>query len=142
MLMIAPLICARMIGIAYFAAKMQLFRLMATTRSIASSVMAESSASPPARLTPTLLCRMSMRPQRAFASATIALISLSRVTSASKAAAAPPFSAIDAQHAGAFAGESDGGGAAVAHAFASALAGADHDGGTILQAHVHLLCFL
>src|ERR1700741_4911794 len=94
MLMIAPLRCWHMIGITCFAARMQLFRLIATQRSNASSVIASSSASPPARLTPTLLCRMSMRPQRASASATIALISASRVTSAWKAAAVPPLAAI------------------------------------------------
>src|ERR1700722_16793612 len=94
MLMMTPLICWRMIGIVYFAAKMQLLRLIATQRSIASSVMPESSASPPARLTPTLLCRMSMRPQRPCASATMALISASLVTSASKAIAVPPLAAI------------------------------------------------
>src|ERR1700724_1277408 len=59
-LMIAPLICARMIGITCLAARMQLFRLIATQRSNASSVISSSSASPPARLTPTLLCRMSI----------------------------------------------------------------------------------
>ena len=63
--MMAPLSAARMIGITCFAAKMQLLRLIATQWSIASSVISSSSASPPARLTPTLLCRMSMRPQRA-----------------------------------------------------------------------------
>src|SRR6202047_1579226 len=94
MLMMAPLIWWRMIGIVYFAAKMQLLRLIATQRSIASSVMSESSASPPARLTPTLLCRMSMRPQRPCVSATMALISASLVTSASKATAVPPLAAI------------------------------------------------
>src|SRR6202163_2263332 len=94
MVMMAPLIWWRMIGIVYFAAKMQLLRLIATQRSIASSVMSESAASPPARLTPTLLCRMSMRPQRPCASATMALISASLVTSASKAIAVPPLAAI------------------------------------------------
>ncbi len=42
---------------------------------------------------------------------------------------------IDAQHLGALARESQRGGAAVADAFAGALAGADDDGDTIFQAH-------
>src|SRR6266853_5713212 len=94
MLMMTPLFCRRMIGITCLAAKIQLLRLIATQRSSASSVISSSSASPPARLTPTLLCRISMRPQRACASATIALISASRVTSASKATAVPPLAPI------------------------------------------------
>src|SRR6266853_437237 len=94
MLMMTPLFCRRMIGITCLAAKIQLLRLIATQRSSASSVMSSSSASPAARLTPTLLCRISMRPQRACASATIALISASRVTSASKATAVPPLAPI------------------------------------------------
>src|SRR5437868_894615 len=64
MLMMTPLACRRMIGITCLAARMQLLRLIATQRSNASSVMSSSSASPPARLTPTLLCRMAMRPFR------------------------------------------------------------------------------
>src|SRR6185295_15122889 len=46
---------------------------------------------------------------------------------------------VDAQHLGAFAGEGQGGGAAVADAFAGALAGADDDGDFVLQAHVSSL---
>ena len=149
MLMMTPLFCARMIGITCLAARMQLFRLIATQRSNASSVMSSSSASPPDRLTPTLLCRISMRPQRPCASATIALMSAFLVTSALKATAVPPLAAImstvswaefemviDAQHLGAFAREGERGGAAVADAFAGALAGADDDGDTIFQAHL------
>src|SRR6201985_1400920 len=94
MLMMAPLFCLRMIGITCLAARMQLFRLMATQRSKASSVMASNSASPPARLTPTLLYSTSIRPQRFMASSTIALMSASLVTSALQAAAVPCFSAI------------------------------------------------
>src|SRR5437879_5655629 len=94
MLMIGPLFCARMIGITCLAAKTQLFRLIATQRSNASSEMSSSSASPPDRLTPTLLCRMSMRPQRVWASATIALRSAFLVTSALKAAAVPSLATI------------------------------------------------
>src|SRR5579859_5401896 len=94
MLMIAPLFWLRMTGIAYFAARMQLLRLIATQLSIASSVIRSNSESPPARLTPTLLWRMSSRPQRLGASSTIALRSRSLVTSASKAAALPPFASI------------------------------------------------
>src|SRR5664279_4707267 len=85
MLMMAPLFCRRMIGITCLAAKMQLLRLIATQRSSACSVKVSSSESPPARLTPTLLCRMSMRPQRVCASSTMALISACLVTSAFKA---------------------------------------------------------
>src|SRR5207244_11005568 len=94
MLMIAPLFCARMIGITCLAASTQLFRLIATQRSNASSDMSSSSASPPDRLTPTLLCRMSMRPQRPCASDTIALRSVFWVTSALNAAAVPCLAAI------------------------------------------------
>src|SRR6516165_6560385 len=83
-----------MIGITCLAARMQLFRLIATQRSNASSLIESSSASPPARLTPTLLCRTSMRPQRFMTSETIALISASFVTSALNAAAVPPLAAI------------------------------------------------
>src|ERR1700761_7939561 len=93
-LMMAPLFCWRMIGITCLAARMQLFRLIATQRSNASSVIESSSASPPARLTPTLLCSTSMRPQRFMASSTIALMSTSLVTSALQAAAVPCFSSI------------------------------------------------
>src|SRR5580704_8768068 len=94
MLMMAPLFCLRMIGITCLAARMQLFRLMATQRSNASSVIESSSASPPARLTPTLLCSTSIRPQRFMASSTIALMSASLVTSALHAVAMPCFSWI------------------------------------------------
>ena len=38
-------------------------KLIADTRSNATSVSSSSGLSPPAMLTPTLLCRMSMRPQ-------------------------------------------------------------------------------
>src|SRR5690349_9126773 len=78
-----------MIGITSLQARMQLLRLIATQRSNASSVILSSSASPPASDTPTLLCRMSMRPQRACVSATIALRSAFLVTSALKATAVP-----------------------------------------------------
>src|SRR5689334_7316510 len=94
MLTIAPLFCWRMIGITSLQARMQLLRLIATQRSKASSVILSSSASPPERLTPTLLCRMSMRPHLLIASATIALMSLALVTSAWKAAAVPCLAAI------------------------------------------------
>src|SRR6185437_11117193 len=44
--------------------------------------------------------------------------------------------AIHAQHARALAREGDGGRAAIAHSLAWALAGADHDGDSVFQAHV------
>src|ERR1700721_3050778 len=94
MLMIAPLCCARMIGITCLAAKMQLLRLIATQRSSASSVKSSNSASPPAMLTPTLLCRMSMRPHRFSVSSAMALRSAFFVTSALNATAVPPLAAI------------------------------------------------
>src|SRR5258708_6587290 len=94
MLMMAPLFCWRMIGITCFAARMQLLRLSARQRWNASSVILSSSASPPDSDTPTLWCRMSMRPQRPIASATIFLMSASLVTSAWKATAVPCFLAI------------------------------------------------
>src|SRR5262249_51940270 len=89
MLTMAPLFCWRMMGITALQARMVLLRLIAVQRSNASSVMSRSSASPPEIETATLLCRMSMWPQRCWASATIALISASLVTSALKASAVP-----------------------------------------------------
>src|SRR5215475_13551348 len=89
MLTMAPLFCWRMMGITALQARMVLLRLIAVQRSNASSVMSRSSASPPEIETPTLLCRMSTRPQRCCASATIALMSASLVTSAWNAAAVP-----------------------------------------------------
>ena len=93
-----------------------------------------------------------MRLQRACASATMASSSALFVTSALKAAAVPPLApimstvswadceiVIHAQHAGAFARERERGSAAVADAFAGALAGADDDGDAIFQAHVSSL---
>src|SRR6266852_5956245 len=85
----APLFCWRMIGITCLQARIVLLRLIATQRSNASSVMSKSSASPPEIETPTLLCRISILPQRRWASLTIALISASLVTSALKATAVP-----------------------------------------------------
>jgi hypothetical protein len=86
----------------------------------------------------------------------MALSSASLVTAALKATAVPPLGAdhvdrhidrllgrcevvIHAQHVRAFAREGEGRGAAVAHAFAGALAGADDDGDAIFQAHVNSL---
>src|SRR3981189_320226 len=94
MLMMAPLFCWRMIGITCLAAKMQLFTVAAAQRARCSSVMSSSSASPPAMLTPTLLCRISMLPQRLCASATMALSSVCLVTSALNATAVPPLAPI------------------------------------------------
>src|SRR5229473_650375 len=88
-LTMAPLFCWRMIGITCLQARIVLLRLIATQRSNASSVMSKSSASPPEIETPTLLCRISILPQRRWASLTIALISASLVTSALKATAVP-----------------------------------------------------
>src|SRR6267142_2836002 len=89
MLTMAPLFCRRMIGITCLQARIVLLRLIATQRSNASSVMSRSSASPPEIETPTLLCRMSILPQRRWASLTMALISASLVTSALNATAVP-----------------------------------------------------
>src|SRR3954462_8977031 len=74
-----------MIGMTCLADRMQLLRLIATQRSKASSVRSSNSESPPAMLTPTLLCSISMRPQRLWASATMASMSAFLVTSALKA---------------------------------------------------------
>src|SRR5499426_2757343 len=62
MLIIEPACCLRMIGTTCLQAMMVPRRLMALTRSKASSVISVGVASPPARLTPTLLCSTSMRP--------------------------------------------------------------------------------
>src|ERR1700761_4603193 len=94
MLMMTPLCCARMTGITCLAARIQLLRLIAMQRSSASSLISSSSASPPDRLTPTLLCRISTRPQRLCASSTIALSSAFLVTSALNATAMPSLAAI------------------------------------------------
>src|SRR3989440_7792601 len=149
MLMMTPLACRRMIGITCLAARMQLLRLIATQRSNASSVIASSSASPPARLTPTLLCRISMRPQRSWASWNHrlylgifghvglegdrgALLACDHVDGFLRRCKMM----IDAQHLGALAGERERRGAAVADAFAGTLPGPNDDGDAIFQAHV------
>src|SRR5258708_1225911 len=81
MLMITPESCCRMIGNTCLHAITVPRRLMAQTRSKASSVISRGEASPPAMLTPTLLCRMSTRPQRFCAAA---------MASASVCALVPP----------------------------------------------------
>ncbi len=86
-----------------------------------------------------------MRPQRFFAAAIMSAISASLVTSASKAMQSPPSFltsaavssasasvAVDRHDLGALLREAQAGGAAVAHAAARALAGADDDGCFIL----------
>src|SRR5260221_4794338 len=93
MLMMTPDFCCRMNGSTCLHAMIVPRRLMAQMRSKASSLSSSSGASPPARLTPTLLCRMSMRPQRRCAAATAAASVASLVTSASKATHSPPSSA-------------------------------------------------
>src|SRR6266851_4123524 len=70
------------------------FRFTARLRSKASSVRSVATASPSARLAPTLLCRMSIRPKRSRAAAIRPSTSASRVTSAAKAQARPPSAAI------------------------------------------------
>ena len=67
MLTIAPECCLRMIGSTCLQAMIVPRRLIADTRSNTASVSSSSGLSPPAMLTPTLLCRMSMRPQRSTA---------------------------------------------------------------------------
>src|SRR5215831_14538488 len=76
MLMIAPERCHRMTGSTCLQAMIVPRRLIADTRSNTASVSSSSGLSPPATLTPTLLCRISMRPQRARA-ASIATASVS-----------------------------------------------------------------
>src|SRR5215472_1290470 len=95
--MMAPLRCRRMIGNTCSHAMIVPRRLIAQTRSNASSVSSSRGLSPPPMLTPTLLCRMSIRPQRASASA-IAEASVScLVTSAATGThSAPSFCAIAA----------------------------------------------
>src|SRR5260221_2873906 len=90
MLMITPERCCRMIGSTCLHAITVPRRLMAQTRSKASSVISRGEASPPAMLTPTLLCRMSTRPQRFCAAATASASVCSLVTSASNATQSPP----------------------------------------------------
>src|SRR5437764_4338547 len=69
-------------------------RLTATLRTKASTVSSVAGASPSARLAPTLLCRMSSRPRRSWATATSRRTASSSVTSASTAHARPPSFAI------------------------------------------------
>src|SRR5260221_1179191 len=90
MLMITPERCCRMIGSTCLHAITVPRRLMAQTRSKASSVISRGEASPPAMLTPTLLCRMSTRPQRFCAAAMASASVCSLVTSASNATQSPP----------------------------------------------------
>src|SRR5262245_1076733 len=94
MLTMAPDRCRRITGSVCLQAMTVPRRLMAETRSKASSVISVGGASPPARLTPTLLCRMSMRPQRLTASSTAAFSVASLVTSASKGTHSPRSSAM------------------------------------------------
>src|SRR5689334_259585 len=65
-------------------------------RSKASSLSSSSGLSPPPMLTPTLLCRISMRPQRARAASIAAASVSSLVTSAAKGTHSPPCVAIAA----------------------------------------------
>jgi len=147
--MIDPLICSRMMGMVYFAAKMQLLRLIATTRSIGKLGVAAGKADAdivvqdvdpaPARLGVghhrldlAFTSHVGLECDRGPAFRGDHLDSLlcgSEIT-------------IDAQHGRTFARKGDRGGAAVAHAFAGTLAGTHHDGDTVFQAHVNSLCFL
>src|SRR5947208_10590975 len=65
MLTIAPERCRRIIGSTCLQAMIVPRRLIADTRSNTASVSSSSGLSPPATLTPTLLCRMPMRPAAA-----------------------------------------------------------------------------
>src|SRR6202040_1246958 len=69
---------------------------IAQTRSKASSLSSSSGLSPPPMLTPTLLCRISMRPQRARAASIAAASVSSLVTSAAKGTHSLPRVAIAA----------------------------------------------
>ena len=94
-----------------------------------------------------------MRPQRCRAASTIAASVVSLVTSASNATHSPARLprhrhrllggsevAVDGQHLGPLLGEAHHRGAAVAHAFARRLAGADHDGDLVPETHMNLGC--
>ena len=144
----APARCRRMIGTTCLHAMIVPRRLIAETRSKASSVSSRSGLSPPAMLTPTLLCRMSIRPQRRSASAIAAARVASCVTSAEVGHALAAFLrrqrrgllgrgevAVDGEDTGALLGEAQYRGAAVADAFAGALAGADDDRDLAGKAH-------
>ena len=69
-------------------------RLIAVMRANASASISVIGASPPAMLTPTLLCRMSIRPHWLMQAVAIAAMSSSLVTSARTATASPPSSRI------------------------------------------------
>ena len=111
------------------------------TRSKAASVISDGFASPPARLTPTLLCRISTRPQRlhGLVDGRLERRFLGDVGLEGDALAALSGHHrrrllgrgeihVDGQHLGALAREHQRRGAAVAHALAGPLAGADDDG--------------
>ena len=147
--MIAPLFCWRMIGIAYFAARMQLLRLIATQLSIAcfrdlkqfgiaagktdADIVVKDVEAAPAfrrflhhRLEVALLGDIGLEGCR------LAAFRFDQADGFLRGGKI----AVDAQHMRAFARKGDRGGAAVAHAFARALARADHDGDPIFQPHV------
>ena len=101
MLTIAPAPCASMIGSTALQVRKTEVRLTSSTRRQLASL---ASAAPPGRLMPTLLCRTSIRPQRAITASTAAAIAPASVTSAARAAASPPSPAITAAVASAAAG--------------------------------------
>src|SRR6516162_7554415 len=90
MLMMAPERCSRITGRTCLHAMIVPRRLIAQTRSKASSLSSSSGLSSPAMLTPTLLCRISMYPQRPRAASTAAASVSSFVTSATKGTHSPP----------------------------------------------------
>src|SRR5512143_2205017 len=88
MLMITPLRCARMTGNAYLHANMTLLRFVAKMRSHTSSVIVVGPRSPAPM--PTLLWRMSIRPNDFTQASIIPAHAVSDVTSASCAIPRPP----------------------------------------------------
>src|SRR5689334_6376096 len=147
MLMMAPERCRRIIGSTCLHAMIVPRRLIAQTWSKASSVSSSSGLSPPAMLTPTLLCRISRR-HRARAAFTAAASVCSFFTSAAKGTHSPPSFAghrdgllrggdkpVNGQNPGVFLRKAERRRAAIPHPLTGALAGPNDCGDLAFETH-------
>jgi hypothetical protein len=144
----APLFCSRMIGIAYFAARMQLLIdrdaivergfgdrkqfSVAAGETDTDIIVEDVEAAPAARRFLHHRLEVAFSGDVGFKGNGLAAFGFDQADGFPRGRQI----AIHAQHASAFARKGDRGGAAIAHAFAGALAGADHDCRTIFQPHV------
>src|SRR6266513_682554 len=145
--MMAPERCKRMIGSTCLHAMIVPRRLIAQTRSKASSVSSSNGLSPPPMLTPTLLCRISMRPHRARAASRLflghvggeghALTTLRRHRSGLFGGGDKP---VDRQDPGAFLREAERGRAAIADPLTGALAGPNDHSDLAFETHSSTPC--